>query len=143
MEDVNTSIERALVDQEIAMGEQELDKAPPAPKVRVPVQTAPKARTRQLENWNVKVAAELEEATTSEAVVAERSRVSIASSKSSTGAVPKITKRKKKEKRRPPSVPQDSSPFHYSPPRTPPEARKAPVCQFFHLKMYSCISCSE
>ncbi|KAI4456692.1 hypothetical protein MML48_8g00000844 [Holotrichia oblita] len=132
LEDVNTSIEKALLDQEIAMGEHELSQAPPPPKVRAPVQTAPKARTRQLENWNVKVAGEIEESTMSEAVIAEHSRVSIASSKSSTGAVPKITKRRKKEKRRPPSVPQDSSPFHYSPPRTPPEARKTQTSPFHY-----------
>lgn len=124
LDDMNTSIEKALVEQEVGIQEHALDKLPPAPTKRS-MPRAAKAKTRQAENWNVKAAAEIEEATTSEAVIAETSRVSVASSKSSTGAVPKITKKKKEKKRmKPPPVPQERSPFHYSPPRTPPESRQ-------------------
>lgn len=129
MDDLNASLEKSLVEQEVGLTEAALSKIAPAPEVRTP-SCAPKARTREPENWNVRAAAEIEENAVTEALIAETSRVSLASSKTSTGAIPKSaipkTAKKKKKRARQPSVPQDGSPFHYSPPRTPPEYRGGP-----------------
>lgn len=120
---MNTSIEKAIVEEEMNVQERELSKVPPVEQK--PLRTAPRSRTKGAENWNVKAAAELEEIATTETLIAETSRVSIASSKSSTGAIPKASRHKKKKKRQKgPPEPQEGSPFHYSPPRTPPAARQ-------------------
>ncbi|GJQ72229.1 hypothetical protein Trydic_g3320 [Trypoxylus dichotomus] len=133
LDDMNTSIEKTIIQHERDIQERDLEKLPPPPPVRKRPEKAPKARIRQAENWNVKAAAEIEEASTSEALLAETSRVSLASSKSSTGAVPRSTVKKKEKKRKqPPPVPQDRSPFHYSPPRTPPEAWQAQTSPFHY-----------
>ena len=95
---------------------------PPPPVSRGAKKKLPSKTVVQAEKWNVKAAVDIESGTKTETFIAKASKVSLARKDSSK--LKKGAKRMGSSSRLKGSSQgtRDTSPFHYSPPRSPPGA---------------------
>ncbi|KAB0793547.1 hypothetical protein PPYR_13167 [Photinus pyralis] len=134
LEDLNESVERGII-----QGEEELRLAQDVKLSLPPKQQArggripPKQKPRR-PPWNVRTAKSIEDQGMQEAAESAASTVSTTSVLSKTGAVKKVARPRIVKKKPPPKTKtkRDLSPFHYSPPRTPPDQAARPSSPFHY-----------
>ncbi|KAK5640913.1 hypothetical protein RI129_009460 [Pyrocoelia pectoralis] len=118
LEDLNESMEKDIIqeEEEIRLAQDTKLAIPPKPKPKYG--NVPKRKSR--EPWNVRTAKSIEDQAMQSAAQSAASTVSVTSVLSKTGTVKKVSRPKIKKKVVKTKGKRDVSPFHYSPPRTPP-----------------------
>lgn len=115
LEDLNQSIDRSMVMEETAMRIKHDTWSPPEDEKRRGVR---KEGPKKREGWNKKAAQDIESEIAQDTMQSEVSKVSLHSKASKPGTIRKKMKAKMKSQ----ASKRDTSPFHFSPIKSPPQA---------------------
>lgn len=129
---MNKSVEESMIQKEKALTEKSHVKG----DLPVPKRFSKAPTRRQSGKWAVKVASEIETQAVDEALEGELSKMSVSvASKSIGGAKKKVPAKKKSKSKFKRPAPQETSPFHFSPIKTPPRGAPPPKEVIFAFVM--------